>query len=111
MKVEEKYQCPACEETHDTSFEARQCCDVVTVFACGFCHSRHREKSAAEACCVQILAPKVAAVLRCRLCGAAGLTAEDVRDSHLLGTVLRCRACILSVAPEMQTAEQIASAA
>jgi hypothetical protein len=109
MKVEEKYQCPACEETHDTYLEARHCCDPITVFSCGFCHSRHREKSIAEACCVQVLAPKVVAALRCGLCGTAGLTAEDVRDSQMLGTLLRCRPCILAVAPELLTAETIAT--
>jgi hypothetical protein len=108
MKVEEKYQCPACEDTHDTYLEARHCCDVTTVFACGFCHSRHREKGAAETCCVQILAPRVAAALRCHQCGADELTAAEVRDSQLVGTMLRCRPCILAVAPEMLTAEQIA---
>lgn len=36
------------------------------------------------------------------------MTEEDEHDSSLIGTVMRCRAHILAVAPEMQTVDAIA---
>jgi hypothetical protein len=42
----------------------------------------------------------------CDVCGE-GVGPDDVRDSRRVGTLIRCRRCILTVAPEMLTAEQI----
>jgi hypothetical protein len=47
--------------------------------------------------------------LSCGACGSERVGPAEVRDSRRTGTLIRCRSCILSVAPEMLTAEQIAT--
>jgi hypothetical protein len=100
MKAEEKYRCADCEDLHDSELCAQRCCPPKKVWTCSACDEVHDFKAGAEACCV-ICAP----------CGATDLTAADVHDSQLIGSLLRCRPCILAVAPEMQTADAIARAA
>jgi hypothetical protein len=37
----------------------------------------------------------------CAVCGSDNVAGSDVRDSQLLGTLIRCRSCILKVEPNL----------
>lgn len=115
MNVKSIYQCGTCDAKHSEYYDAKNCCapDVIESFVCGECGERYRAGflANAERCCKARLAHERAEqVLGVCLCGAVP-TEEDRRDSKVIGSLYRCRSCILSVAPEMQTAEQIARAA
>jgi hypothetical protein len=109
MKAQEMYRCPTCEEAHDTTYEAQRCCAPESVWMCGVCADEHDEKADAEACCANTADPAVKTEVQCHFCYGGPLTLEDVRDSQIVGAAPRCRPCILSVAPEMQTADAIAT--
>lgn len=110
MLLTQKYQCPACQDVYESEYMAERCCPVQMVYVCGKCKKTFGDydKEEAEACCVTVAGSPVVRSAQCHLCNSGPLTADDIRDSAILGTVPRCRPCILSVAPEMQTAEAIA---
>lgn len=112
MNVKTVYKCSSCGTEHSEYYDAKNCCapDVIETHVCGECGERYRIGflDAAERCCKAKVAHALAEqILSVCLCGAVP-TEEDKHDSKLIGTPYRCRACILRVAPEMQTAEQIA---
>lgn len=114
MNVKTLYRCAACGKEHEEYFDAKGCCapDIIETHVCGECGQRYRmaHLTNAEKCCKAEVARALAEqMLGICLCGATP-TEADVHDSKALGSLVRCRSCILSVAPEMQTAEAIALA-
>jgi len=91
MKAELKYRCEGCDELHDDRDEAEECCrpDVAKVYVCPVCEKEFEEleEEEAEQCCV--------GPVTC-LCGEVP-TPEDIHDSKLIGSLIRCRACILKI--------------
>lgn len=108
MRAKQQYQCAGCRISHDDYYEAKRCCDPDAVWVCGECGSTHLLKDDADRCCVYSALHDFGDTLPLCLCGAPA-TDADVRDSKLLGTLIRCRTCIVTVAPGMLTAEAIAT--
>jgi hypothetical protein len=115
MNAKLRYQCPVCLSAHDRKSIAEDCCphSVKEVLYCGECGEWFDwyDKERAEECCKKKVAHRMflAEVERAKrfcLCGAE-VTPEDARDSAIVGSVPRCRSCILAVAPELQTADAI----
>ena len=106
MNVAHKYRCPTCRELHDSEFLAEKCCDleIKEVYVCGECGEDYGyyDKEKAEACCEKKVA-RAATDTTCFYCNGFA-TPADARDSKTLGSHLRCRACILTVAPEFAAA-------
>lgn len=111
MNVTTRYECPICHKRHGSAPEADGCCEkpiAKEVLICGECRQSFTVRDVAEACCLKIVrkrlcdAAKRQAETYC-LCGAE-LSPADERDSKLVGSLRRCRACILKVAPEMVAA-------
>jgi hypothetical protein len=107
----EAFKCGGCGNVYGDEAEAVYCCapDVEDGYKCGACGVFYPGRSGdnARACCVKAPTATPDAEPSCDKCGAV-LTDEDVRDSKHIGTLARCRSCILFVAPEMLTADQIA---
>jgi hypothetical protein len=99
MNAKQVYGCPECERVFDEEYDAENCCprDAVELWECGNCEKAHRgvrgfEK--ANDCC-----STVAALMQVgSLCLCGNLCDEDeVRDSMLCGSLVRCRACLVKI--------------
>lgn len=99
MSAKEKFRCPSCHEWHDDQDEAEDCCDIEVKrgWECSECSEVYEwyEKEKAEKCCADKPSIIVFTAPRC-LCGQRP-TYEDVRDSQLVGTLIRCRDCLLKI--------------
>ena len=100
MNAKEVYECLGCGKTHDDQDDAAECCrpSVRMVYRCDICQKTHgsgyRAERRAETCCADRVARgEVKPAERC-LCGN-GATSEDVQDSKLIGSLIRCRACLV----------------
>src|SRR5688572_28738154 len=96
-----RWQCGECLNTYADESSAQECCmpEVFDGYECPICEEFCEELSEAETCC-QPPGSQVVEGTRCALCSASPLTAEDVSDSQVVGSLPRCRPCILAVAPE-----------
>ncbi len=52
----QKYVCEACEERHDTRWDAEECCKpkVKEVWVCEECDEEHQTAQGAEECCITV---------------------------------------------------------
>jgi hypothetical protein len=108
----EAYKCGDCGIVYDDEAEAIYCCapTISRGFKCDACGKFYEGEvfDAARECCSKPATLAPADEPRCSACNSP-LTAEDIADSMHVGTLLRCRTHILAVAPEMLTAEMIAT--
>lgn len=94
MNVQEKYRCHKCERLSSTNYSAQTCCSADEVLVCGKCgkeFSKMWEQDEAKDCCV----PSVIPTEYC-LCGNP-CGGEEIRDSMLCGSLIRCRACLVNI--------------
>lgn len=76
------YFCGACDASHDSYFEAEDCCkpEVYSEYACPACSNSYGELQAAEACCGRgpVSQPK-----QCPVCLGGAESYEDAADCCL----------------------------
>lgn len=75
--------------------------DGVRLYLCHYCRKEYLSKEAAQDCAFAdfMLAP--APIPYCDECGEV-CSSQDIEDSSIIGSLMRCRSCIVKLAPELE---------